>query len=113
MVDDHVVIGLAPAGASGADAQAALDRVLAAGPGAAASAPGDVGILARSELAYAAYGIRPKLSKRVRFESGDIVHLRPSGNAPELRCYAEAASSEAAEALVERHLDKLSAQLRG
>ena len=50
---------------------------------------------------------------RVRFESGDIVHLRPSGNAPELRCYAEAASSEAAEALVGRHLDKLSAQLRG
>lgn len=27
---------------------------------------------------------------RVTFESGDIVHLRPSGNAPELRCYAEA-----------------------
>ena len=26
---------------------------------------------------------------RVTFENGDIVHLRPSGNAPELRCYAE------------------------
>jgi phosphomannomutase len=29
---------------------------------------------------------------RVSFGNGDIVHLRPSGNAPELRCYAEADS---------------------
>jgi phosphomannomutase len=27
---------------------------------------------------------------RVTLRGGDIVHLRPSGNAPELRCYAEA-----------------------
>ena len=27
---------------------------------------------------------------RITFESGDIVHLRPSGNAPEFRCYTEA-----------------------
>jgi phosphomannomutase len=27
---------------------------------------------------------------RLSFENGEIVHLRPSGNAPELRCYAEA-----------------------
>jgi len=26
---------------------------------------------------------------RVEFDKGDIVHLRPSGNASELRCYAE------------------------
>jgi len=26
---------------------------------------------------------------RVEFDTSDIVHLRPSGNAPELRCYAE------------------------
>ena len=26
---------------------------------------------------------------RVEFDTGDIVHLRPSGNAPEVRCYAE------------------------
>jgi phosphomannomutase len=26
---------------------------------------------------------------RVTFEGGDIIHLRPSGNAPELRCYTE------------------------
>jgi phosphomannomutase len=29
---------------------------------------------------------------RVTLASGDIVHLRPSGNAPELRCYAEAST---------------------
>ncbi len=27
---------------------------------------------------------------RVTFADGDIIHLRPSGNAPELRCYTEA-----------------------
>jgi phosphomannomutase len=31
---------------------------------------------------------------RMTFENEDIVHLRPSGNAPELRCYTEAASAE-------------------
>jgi phosphomannomutase len=36
---------------------------------------------------------------RASFENGDIVHLRPSGNAPELRCYAEAATPDAAESL--------------
>ncbi len=29
---------------------------------------------------------------RITFESGEILHLRPSGNAPELRCYTEADS---------------------
>lgn len=29
---------------------------------------------------------------RISFESGEIVHLRPSGNAPEFRCYNEAES---------------------
>jgi len=37
---------------------------------------------------------------RMTFADGDIVHLRASGNAPELRCYAEAASLEVARALV-------------
>ncbi len=36
---------------------------------------------------------------RLTFPDGDIVHLRASGNAPELRCYAEAASLEVAKAL--------------
>jgi phosphomannomutase len=29
---------------------------------------------------------------RMRFDSEEIIHLRPSGNAPELRCYVEAAT---------------------
>ncbi len=33
---------------------------------------------------------------RMTFETGRIVHIRPSGNAPELRCYVEAESSGAA-----------------
>ncbi|WP_417806469.1 phosphomannomutase [Thioclava sp.] len=44
---------------------------------------------------------------RVRFEDGTIVHLRPSGNAPEFRCYAEADKADIAQKLVARHLAKL------
>lgn len=33
---------------------------------------------------------------RMHFENGEVVHLRPSGNAPELRCYNEAASAQRA-----------------
>ncbi|MGD8843758.1 MAG: phosphomannomutase [Gammaproteobacteria bacterium] len=36
---------------------------------------------------------------RVTFENAEIVHLRPSGNAPELRCYNEAASPERVQTL--------------
>lgn len=38
---------------------------------------------------------------RVQLDNGDIIHLRPSGNAPEMRCYVEAESIAAAEALVD------------
>jgi phosphomannomutase len=38
---------------------------------------------------------------RASFASGDIVHLRPSGNAPELRCYTEAGSAASAMKLCE------------
>ncbi len=36
---------------------------------------------------------------RISFENDEIIHLRPSGNAPELRCYNEAASPGRAQAL--------------
>jgi phosphomannomutase len=39
---------------------------------------------------------------RITFTSDEVVHLRPSGNAPELRCYAESSSPERAAELV-RH----------
>jgi phosphomannomutase len=41
---------------------------------------------------------------RLSFENGDIVHFRASGNAPELRCYAESVSQERTEALVRKAL---------
>lgn len=37
---------------------------------------------------------------RMTCENGDVVHLRPSGNAPELRCYAESDSMQKASDLV-------------
>jgi phosphomannomutase len=33
---------------------------------------------------------------RITFDSDEVVHLRPSGNAPELRCYNEAGSAQRA-----------------
>jgi phosphomannomutase len=33
---------------------------------------------------------------RITFSSGEIVHLRPSGNAPEFRCYTEAGGEDVA-----------------
>lgn len=47
---------------------------------------------------------------RVTFANGDIVHLRPSGNAPELRCYAEADSAQRAKDLCERCLTLIQGQ---
>ncbi|KUF10230.1 phosphomannomutase [Pseudoponticoccus marisrubri] len=48
---------------------------------------------------------------RVTFLSGEVVHLRPSGNAPEFRCYAEAGEARTAEALVSTYLAKLQDRL--
>ncbi len=44
---------------------------------------------------------------RVTFVNGDIVHLRPSGNAPELRCYAEADTEERAKLLCDACLARV------
>lgn len=37
---------------------------------------------------------------RFTLTSGDVIHYRPSGNAPELRCYTEAATAERADELL-------------
>lgn len=37
---------------------------------------------------------------RMEFESGEVLHVRPSGNAPELRCYVEAATRARAKELL-------------
>ncbi|OIR09419.1 phosphoglucosamine mutase [mine drainage metagenome] len=44
---------------------------------------------------------------RVTFATGDIVHLRPSGNAPELRCYAEASTPQRAKLLCDECLQRV------
>jgi phosphomannomutase len=38
--------------------------------------------------------------QRYELSSGDIIHYRPSGNAPELRCYTEASTPDRAEELL-------------
>ena len=45
---------------------------------------------------------------RVSFDDGAVVHLRPSGNAPEFRVYAEADTADRAAALVADGLARLS-----
>jgi len=47
---------------------------------------------------------------RVTFENGDIVHLRPSGNAPELRCYAESDTAKNARNIVDSVLKCISSR---
>lgn len=44
---------------------------------------------------------------RILFTGGDVLHLRPSGNAPELRCYAESDSVAGAKAIVTQCLGYL------
>ncbi len=69
---------------------------------------------ARAEL-FAALGPESGIDRtdglRISFASGAIVHLRPSGNAPELRCYAEAGTGAEAAALVRDTLAALRARL--
>ncbi|HEX7624797.1 MAG TPA: phosphomannomutase [Anaeromyxobacteraceae bacterium] len=64
---------------------------LASGPGALSAFFGDLGQVAE---------VNQVDGLRVTLASGDIVHLRPSGNAPELRCYGEADAPERAAELV-------------
>ncbi len=44
---------------------------------------------------------------RVEFDGGDIVHVRPSGNAPEFRCIAESSSAVRASELCQQCLQRV------
>ncbi len=44
---------------------------------------------------------------RMTLSNGDIVHLRPSGNAPELRCYSESGSIAKAFKLIQDFFKKI------
>ena len=50
---------------------------------------------------------------RATLASGDVLHVRPSGNAPELRCYAESGNAEEAERLCGACLSRLADLLSG
>jgi phosphomannomutase len=47
---------------------------------------------------------------RLTFASGEVVHLRPSGNAPEFRCYTEADTEARAEELLRLTMRLLSGE---
>lgn len=49
---------------------------------------------------------------RTTFDNGEVVHLRPSGNAPELRCYAEADTQARAQLLCDACLARVAAEVR-
>ncbi|KJF85808.1 phosphomannomutase [Photobacterium phosphoreum] len=44
---------------------------------------------------------------RIILVNGDVIHLRPSGNAPELRCYAESGQLEQAQYIVTKSLENI------
>lgn len=50
---------------------------------------------------------------RMTFASGDVIHLRPSGNAPELRCYSEAQDAARARQLNDAALSVVRDRLAG
>ncbi|MEP9399350.1 phosphomannomutase [Mesorhizobium sp. KR2-14] len=50
---------------------------------------------------------------RVTLADGRIIHLRPSGNAPEMRCYVEAETDAKAEALLKAGLERIRAWADG
>lgn len=50
---------------------------------------------------------------RITFDNRDIIHLRPSGNAPELRCYCEASTPEAAEMMTKSVLARIAQTFSG
>ena len=49
---------------------------------------------------------------RITLDSGEIVHLRPSGNAPEFRCYTEADSDVRAEELLRETLALIAREVK-
>jgi len=49
---------------------------------------------------------------RYEFTTGDVIHYRPSGNAPELRCYTEAATAARADELLAWGLKAAEAMVR-
>ncbi len=68
---------------------------------------------ARSGLLGTLCGVPMEMNQtdglRITFANGEVIHLRPSGNAPELRCYAEADSQDRAAKLAVECLRRVKA----
>ncbi|HUH49806.1 MAG TPA: phosphomannomutase [Mycoplana sp.] len=82
------------------ETSAALMATLRSGPAALADFLAPIGVPARTSDID---GLRVTLADE------RIIHLRPSGNAPEMRCYVEAASEEAAQCLLAQGLNLVQA----
>ena len=74
-----------------------------------ASLAGSTAALAEflAPLGLATTGLDQTDGLRITLANGEILHLRPSGNAPELRCYAEAESQERANELAKAGLARV------
>ena len=78
--------------------RALIKRLLQGGPPAVEATFPDLGPVASLDVTD---------GLRITFRSGEIVHIRPSGNAPELRCYTEADTASRAATLNRAALQKL------
>ncbi|MCG9709924.1 phosphomannomutase [Pseudoalteromonas sp. Isolate3] len=66
---------------------------------------GDASVLL-SKLGFeGSYGIDTTDGLRITLNSGDVIHLRSSGNAPELRCYVETDNFSSSECLANKTLN--------
>jgi phosphomannomutase len=96
----------------------ASDRIAQVPTAASGSLIATLGQDARQAAALMAPGSGPLVSQdstdglRMTFACGDVVHLRPSGNAPELRCYAEADTQARAQQLCLDCLARVASKLQ-
>jgi phosphomannomutase len=56
-------------------------------------------------------GVNSRDGLRIMAKNGEVVHFRPSGNAPELRVYVEAVTEERAAGLLEWGLSEARRQV--
>ena len=82
------------------EASAGLMAELRSGPGPLAAFLAPIGVPAKTSDID---------GLRVTLEDASVIHFRPSGNAPEMRCYVEAADEPAAARLLEAGLSRIRA----
>jgi phosphomannomutase len=85
------------------ESQALIQRLLQGGPAAIEETFPELGPAASLDITD---------GLRITFLSGEIVHIRPSGNAPELRCYTEADTASRAATLNRTVLGDVSHQFK-